>query len=735
MFPAQRSCLLSIFRIIATLAVIGLSFETAAETKSGSPRPNIILILSDDMGFSDLGCYGGEIQTPNLDSLAANGLRFTQFYNTARCCPTRASLLTGLHPHQAGMGHMTVDHGVEGYQGDLNNRCVTIAEVMRTAGYRTYAIGKWHVARNAAPNGPRHNWPLQRGFEKYYGTIWGAASYYDPGICRGNDWYASQNDPDYKPAQYYFTNALSDNAVTFLQQHEKESPDKPFFMYVAYTAAHWPMHALEKDIARYKGRFDAGYDKLRQERAERLRKMGMMDPRWEVSATARKWEDVKHRDWELRCMEVYAAMIDCMDQGIGRIMAELKRQGSLDNTLILFLQDNGGCAEEIGRQEGKGRKQASPLRALRPDELPVGGGHPTQTRDGLPMRSGPQAMPGVPDTYIAYGEGWANLSNTPFREYKHWVHEGGIATPLIVHWPAGIPKSRANSLVSEPGQLVDIMATCVDVGQATYPRQRNGVPVTPMQGVSLRPTFRAKPLDRPRPLLWEHEGNRAVRDGKWKLVAKEDKPWELYDMQADRTELHNLATGKPQLVKKLAAKWDAWAARSNVLPLGSWRNEPGRREGGRLRVRQGETLPPEKSPATDDRALTITVEIVRRDGDGMLLAQGGKLHGYALYVQGGKLCFDVRRDGILKTLAAGTALGNVATTVTAVLDRKGAAGLLVGGKHVAARPDLGTLVRTPGDGLSAGLDSGDPVGAYEGEFAFAGKLGLIEIATDAKAKK
>lgn len=700
--------------------------------ESAATRPNVIVILADDVGFSDLGCYGGEAETPNLDSLASNGLRFTQFYNTARCCPTRASLLTGLYPHQAGMGHMTEDRGNPGYQGDLNNQCATIAEVLRDSGYGTYAIGKWHVSKDARPDGPKHSWPLQRGFDKYYGTIWGAASYYDPGICRGNTWYSKDSDPEYKSENYYFTDALSDNAVTFMQQHEKELKEKPFFMYVAYTAAHWPLMALEKDIAKYKGRFDAGYDKLRHERFERMKKMGLIDAEWEMTPTVGDFEKVQNREWELRCMEVYAAMLDSMDQGIGRIMAELKRQGKYDNTLIMFLQDNGGCAEEIGRQPRKG-EPAKDLRPLRPQELPSGG-HPRQTRDGKPMRSGPDAMPGGPDVYIGYGEKWANVSNTPFREYKHWVHEGGIATPLIAHWPKGISKNVASKFVSEPSHLIDIMATCVDVAQTSYPAERNGEKIKPMQGVTLRPAFDGKEIDRSGPIFWEHEGNRAVREGKWKLVAKEDQPWELYDIDADRTEMHNLASKEADRVKTMAAQWDAYAARADVLPLGGWKHEPVRAKRGKAKVsiKAGESLPPEESPAVGESAFTVTAEIVKPKGDGVLAAQGGTVHGYALYVKDGKLNFDIRRDKELKTITAKEAMGDVSTTVSAILGPKGRLRLLLNGNEVAVEGNVGLLSRTPGDGLSAGHDSGDAVGNYEGPFTYEGELGQVTVETSKK---
>jgi arylsulfatase A-like enzyme len=545
-------------------------------------RPNIVLIMSDDMGFSDVGCYGGEIRTPNLDRLAKDGLRFTQFYNTARCCPTRASLLTGLYPHQAGIGHMMEDRGHDGYRGDLNRSCLTLAEALRPAGYGAYAVGKWHVTKKVRPESEadRHNWPLQRGFQRFYGTIHGAGSFYDPSsLVRDNTLISPYADPEYRPAHYYYTDAISDHAVRFIREHRQRAGEKPLFMYVAYTAAHWPMHAPEKEIGKYRGRYSKGYEPVRRARFEKMKRLGLLDPKWPLSSGAGSWESVQNREWEVRCMEVYAAMIDRMDQGIGRIVSELKQRGELDNTLILYLQDNGGCAEVLGRTargEYTSRPEKPPFPpmakdALQPDMIPK------QTRDGYPVIQGPGVMPGGPDSYIAYGQGWANVSNTPFREYKHWVHEGGISTPLIAHWPGGIPTVRRGRLESEPGHLIDIMATCVDLAGAVYPTEREGTKMHPLEGVSLRPVFQGRPLRRPQPLFWEHEGNRAARDGKWKLVAKEDRPWELYDLDADRTEMNDLAAREPERVKELAARWEAWAARANVLPLGTWRRPAVRR--------------------------------------------------------------------------------------------------------------------------------------------------------------
>jgi len=534
-------------------------------------RPNILLILGDDIGFSDLGCCGGEIQTPNLDSLATNGLRFTQFYNTSRCCPTRASLLTGLYPHQTGVGHMMVDRELPGYRSNLNRECVTVAEVLRAGGYRTYMCGKWHVTNRDGPNDDNSNWPLQRGFEKFYGTIRGYGNFFDPSsLCRQNTFITPVNDAEYKPREYYYTDALSDNAVRFLQQHQRESADRPFLLYVAYTAAHWPMQALEKDIAKYRGKYDRGYEPIRRARLERLKQLGLIDANWDCAPTVGDWGAVKRKDWEARCMEVFAAMIDNMDQGIGRILAELKRSGCFDNTLIFYLNDNGACAEDMGRTRLP-EPPAAELKPMGPDTLQTRIRLPMQTRDGRAVKSGRQVMPGSADSYIAYGRDWANVSNTPFREYKHWVHEGGISTPLIVHWPAGIAAARRGKLEPQAGHLIDLMATCVALSGAAYPREYQGRPIKPMEGISLAPAFQGKPLKRAEPLFWEHESNRAVREGRWKLVAKANQPWELYDMEQDRTEMHDLAAGHPEEVRRLSAKWEAWASRANVLPLGGWK--------------------------------------------------------------------------------------------------------------------------------------------------------------------
>ncbi|MEZ5386988.1 MAG: arylsulfatase [Prosthecobacter sp.] len=535
-------------------------------------RPNIILIMCDDVGYSDMGCYGSEINTPNIDALAQGGVRFTQFYNTARCCPTRAALMTGLYSHQASIGHMMEDHSAKAgkaYAGDLNKNCVTIAEALKTAGYSTYMAGKWHVTKVTKPQNEadKHNWPLQRGFDRFYGTIHGAGSFFDPNtLTRDNTYISPFNDPEYQPKQFYYTDAINDQAARFVTEHAKSSPEKPFFMYMAHTAAHWPMHAKDADIAKYKGKYDAGYDTIRAARVAKMKRLGLVDERWQVSPQAGDWSKVDDKAWESRCMEVFAAMLDCMDQGIGRLVETLKKNGQYENTLILFLQDNGGCAEPMGRNgPNKPRADAPSLPPLAKDYLQPDM-IPKQTRDGYPMRQGKGVMPGGADTYIGYGQAWANVSNTPFREYKHWEHEGGISTPLIAHWPKGIAEDRNGKLEPQPAHLIDIMATCVDLGGGSYPKELNGNAIQPMEGVSLKSAFQGEPLNRPQPIFWEHEGNRAIRIGDWKLVSKFPGKWELHNIPADRTEMNDLAAAQPERVKDMSTQWEAWAKRVGVAP-------------------------------------------------------------------------------------------------------------------------------------------------------------------------
>ena len=501
-------------------------------------RPNIVIIMADDMGYSDIGCYGGEISTPNLDALAAQGLRFRQFYNAARCCPTRASLLTGLYPHQAGVGHMVNDRGSPAYQGYLNDECVTIAEVLREAGYATLMSGKWHVGEE------RPHWPLDRGFDEYFGLISGASNYFKLDTARQ---MASGNDPYIPPddGSFYMTDAFTDNAVRFLE--ERRGGSDPFFLYLAYTAPHWPLHAKPADIEKYSGNYSMGWDELRQRRFARQAEVGIRPDSWTLSDRDPRvpaWEEAGDKPlWERR-MEVYAAMIDSLDQGVGRVMQAIRESGQIDNTLVLFLTDNGGCHESADIEQGTPRN----------------------------TWADPNAMPGGPDSFDGYDRPWANASNTPFRMFKSWVHEGGISSPLICHWPDGI-KVPPGSVTDAPGHVIDLMATCVDLAGAQYPAARGGQPVTPLEGKSLRPVFETGSREGHDAIFWEHQGNRAVRMGRWKLVAKRVSasagvgPWELYDIESDRSELNDLAAEMPGRVAELERAWLEWGARVGWVPF------------------------------------------------------------------------------------------------------------------------------------------------------------------------
>lgn len=521
-----RTCLsLAAAAIILLVAANG----QADENKPSSNQPNIVLIMADDMGFSDLGCYGSEIQTPTLDKLAAGGLRLTQFYNTGRCCPTRAALLTGLYPHQAGIGHMERFRQAPGYLGHLNRQCVTLGEALSAAGYHTLMTGKWHVGQEYGM------WPVDRGFERYYGLLGGAANYFKPDGTYGP---MALDHKKIHPGggDFYITDAFTDHAVKFVEESVAKKDGKPFFLYLAYTAPHWPLHARPEDIARYRGKYKAGWDALREARHKRQIELGLVDSGWPLTprgADAPAWNTLppkRQEGMDLR-MAVYAAQIDRLDQQIGRVVATLTQLNQLDNTLILFLADNGGCAEGGPFGFGDIRKPDTPA--------------------------------GSAGTHASYGEGWANASNTPFRRYKHWVHEGGISTPLIAHWPAGIKPRGA--IVPQVGHLIDIMPTLLDVAGGEYPKTYDGRDILPAAGRSLASVLKTgQPIER-EPIYWEHEGNRAVRQGNWKLVAQHTGPWELYDISQDRTEMHNVAADHPERVKQLSSLYDAWAKKCHVL--------------------------------------------------------------------------------------------------------------------------------------------------------------------------
>ncbi len=499
------------------------------------PKPNIIVIMADDLGYSDIGCYGSEIKTPNLDRLASHGAKFTQFYNAARCCPSRASLLTGVYPHQAGIGEMVTKEKEfnrspeTAYQGWLSRNTVTIAEVLKTAGYNTYMSGKWHVGEQ------KPDWPLQRGFDKFFGIINGTSSYYEQ---LPNHLIAEGNEPYKVSENFYLTDAISEKAVSYIDQNK--STGKPLFMYVAFTAPHYPLHAPADEIAKYKGKYMMGWDKLREQRFARQKELGLLPKNVKFSEREPNlplWEDLKDKEeWDQK-MATYAAMITRMDKGIGKIIAKLEANGQLDNTMIVFLADNGGCAEDI-----KGRTKND-----------VGADRYAETFTKVTGEKG---------SYQAYGKPWATASNSPFRYYKQFTHEGGISTPFIVHYPKAITKAFQTNQV---GHIMDIMPTCVALAGATYPTMFNNKEIKPVEGLSLLPIISGK-IRKPHDFIaWEHFDCRAYRQGNWKIVwPKTIKKWELYDIVNDRAETNNLAEENPEKLQEMITGYDKWAKKIGV---------------------------------------------------------------------------------------------------------------------------------------------------------------------------
>ena len=527
------------------------SILSAVEISAVEKQPNILLILADDLGYSDLGCYGGEIATPNLDRLAAGGLRMTQLYNTARCCSTRASLLTGLYAHQAGVGAMMADNGLPGYRGFLTGRCVTVPSVLREAGYQTFLSGKWHLQGK----GNLDCIPTKRGFDEFYGCYKAYASFFR------SDLYV--REPEKRPQpnygeDFYATDAITDYALKFIDQARVKQ--NPYFLCLAYNAPHFPLHAPKASIDKYVPVYEKGWDVIRSERHARMMKMGIiksgfgLSPRGHVAKVPERNRDSAYYDKQIpdwkslsadrradltRRMATYAAMVEIMDRNIGRVIADLKRNDELDDTLVVFLSDNGACAEWD----------------------PLGFDDDPYPKNKL-YRGKELAEMGQKGTFHSYGTGWANACNTPFRLYKHYNHEGGISSPFILHWPARL-KSKGQ-IDRQPAHLIDLSAMLVELGKGRHPKQRKGKKILPLAGTSLSPVLVGKNLPH-RPIFFEHEGNRAVRLGRWKIVwTNYQKTWELYDIEADRSELNDLAGRHPERVKKMDALWHDWAKNNFV---------------------------------------------------------------------------------------------------------------------------------------------------------------------------
>lgn len=524
-----------LFRWIVVASVIGLLVQIRQVRAAAPVRPNIVLILADDLGYSDIGCFGSEIATPNLDRLAKSGVALTQFYNQARCCPTRAALMTGRYPHQVGIGVMIDDYAARAreaassaaYQDHLSTNSPTMAELLRAAGYRTMMAGKWHLGKRPG------EWPVHRGFDRSFVQINGAMNYFGGNSGNGPRAPMALDDQPYTPPHdgFYSTDAFTEHAIDFLRESVTNFPGKPFFLYMPYNASHWPLQAPESDIEKYRGKYDRGWQAIREERLKRMVRLGIVPAGQPMAPMDRgnnkPWDqltDAQRKQWARR-MEVYAAQTEHLDRAVGRLLEELKRLNLEENTLVLFLSDNGGAAED-----------------------------PNQGDKSAPI--------GSRDSFRGYARPWATVSNTPWRRHKVTAYEGGISTPLLARWPAGIAAANNSKLVREPGHVIDLLPTFLELAGTNYPTHRD----IKAEGQSILSLLRGEAGNADRTFYWEHEGNRAIRKGKWKLVALgPGHPWELYNIETDRIESKDLAIEQPELVKQLSAEYERWAARCGVI--------------------------------------------------------------------------------------------------------------------------------------------------------------------------
>ena len=554
------------WRVPMPVIVVCIGFAVSPLARAAQPpRPNVVILFVDDMGYSDVGCFGGEIETSNLDRLAAGGVRFTQFYNTSRCCPARASLLTGLYSHQAGIGMMVYRDRGPGYRGNLNDRCVTFGEVLRTAGYRTMLVGKWHAGHE-----PRSR-PEVRGFDRFTGIYPHIDSYWK--VLRACDIYrdkkllirAGENPVNpYRPdEEFYTTDFFTDAAIDYIDRASKDKSG-PFLLHVCYNVPHFPLEAPDDLIEKYRGKYMKGWDKLREEKLQRMKRLGIVPPTQKLprvkgfvntripgftqvgveTGELPRWETIGKKDRKeldfRRAM--YAAQIDRFDQNVGRIVEHLNKREILDNTLILFFSDNG-CSGELGHFGMNWGKYTS-------------ANYKTWRKRG--------------GWSISQGQCWAAYSNTPFRKYKKFVHEGGIASPFIAHWPAGM-KNPGRIVGRQMFHLIDVMPTLCELAGARYPETYEDRKIVPSQGMSMVPFITGADVKvKPRTLYWQHENHAAVRQGNWKLVTTNDRDenaWELYDLSEDRSESKDVIGQHFDVAERLKKKWRHWAKQVNALPF------------------------------------------------------------------------------------------------------------------------------------------------------------------------
>ncbi len=535
-------------KYILLFLLASLIFSCHAQQKTVKvERPNIMIIMLDDMGYSDLGCYGGEIETPNIDKLATEGIRMTQMHNCARCCPTRASLLTGQYPQKAGINGMGVN---------LSMNAATIGEVLQKNGYHTGMTGKWHLSTTKAlPDQREHltwlahqsehgsfsplkNYPCNRGFDEHYGVIWGVVNYFDPFSLVHNEDPIKEVSDD-----FYITDFITDKSINLIDEYSKD--EKPFFMYVAHTAPHWPLHALPEDIEKYKDTYNEGWDILRKKRYDRMIELGLIDKKtysYVENSSGKKWVDCKKKEYESSCMAVHAAMVDHVDQGVGKIIQKLKEKGLYENTVIFVLSDNGASYER---------------------GYPPGFDRPGFTRDSTIIEYNSE-NPGAETTWNYIGDAWANAVNSPFRYWKKESYEGGSATPFIIHWPNKFKDYPENNINRGLSHVIDILPTCLDLAGAEYPEYVNGEKTLQIPGKSLMPLLENETSSIHDTLYWEHEGGRAIRIGDWKMSSLPHQKWELFDMSEDHTETNNLAEQYPEIVQKMNKAWENWAKKMGL---------------------------------------------------------------------------------------------------------------------------------------------------------------------------
>jgi arylsulfatase len=691
-------------------------------------RPNVIVVLVDDMGYSDLGSFGGEVRTPNIDLLAGEGLRFTQNYNSARCCPSRASLLTGLYSHQAGIANFTggdkSDRFGPAYLGKLNKNCVTLAEVLKQAGYATYGVGKWHVGHEALPT--------DRGFDEYYGYVRGhSASQWNP---KNNQRLPEGREKEfsYEDGKYYATDVFSDYAVEFIKQ--AESKESPFFLYLAHSSPHFPLEAPAETRDSYLKIYREGWDKLREKRYQRQKEIGLITDAWKFTGLSEvpsdrddianhyagkqnpKWKnlpDDRKEDLVYR-MATFAAMIEHVDRGIGRIIAKLKEQGKLQNTLILFTSDNGACYEWGPFGFDRSSRQGFTKLHQGEDLGKVGG----------------------PGTYHSVGSGWSCLSNTPLRMYKHFNHEGGNCSPLIAHWPDGIRKP--DQWVRSPVHLIDFMPTILEATDARYPNTFDGEKIHTLEGFSMMPFFQGSQEAKPRTLFFDHFDSSAIRKGDWKLVRGNtrynDRKWELYNLAKDRCETVDLIESKPELTNKLKEEWLSWAIRMKINPYYEFvEKNPTRpltkipkNKKGYFLLRHGDQVDRAHAPDFTQKAFEIIVSMKRgKEKDGVLVSHGGINSGYSLYLDAGRIAFACRNEGDLKKIISKKVLPSEEITVTAKLTNDGHAQVFLDNQLLVQSGSFELIKTFPQDPLEVGNDSLSTVSDYQRRTKFKGEISKV----------